>query len=262
MPKNYSFPRKTSSLIGLLCIVLSFLPTASRAQAVPDLDPAALIAGGQYAAVLRGFMDRHEVDGKDGPRTRSVMRKMGNKDLNSIENLTEFSRRAHLWHPGLRIEISSDLVTRKIETFVAGHLRDPNSLMLRDLHVRGEAICGYLNAKNSFGGYVGFTPFAIKTWAFSGVWRKSLLAALHEKWMRDDGYSEDEANSRARDELEASVQAMREEFSRETNQRLLFLGEVAGSSSASALEIGEAVYECYLRGYDGGLPDPVLDLSL
>lgn len=46
---------------------------------------------------------------------------------------------------------------------VRGMLKDPSSAMFRNLKVQpylnGHVLCGEYNAKNSYGGYVGFKPF-------------------------------------------------------------------------------------------------------
>ena len=38
-------------------------------------------------------------------------------------------------------------------------LNDPESAQFRNLELAGDAVCGEVNAKNGFGGYVGFQPF-------------------------------------------------------------------------------------------------------
>jgi hypothetical protein len=56
----------------------------------------------------------------------------------------------------------------KAKTAILRRLKDPESARFRDIHVRVEkaaagnlvtVVCGQVNAKNSFGGYVGFRPF-------------------------------------------------------------------------------------------------------
>ena len=46
---------------------------------------------------------------------------------------------------------------------VANQMKDPNSAEFRNWHAfqsdKGLLVCGEVNAKNSFGGYVGFTHF-------------------------------------------------------------------------------------------------------
>ena len=51
----------------------------------------------------------------------------------------------------------------KAKNLVRSALSDPDSAQFRDLGVDAEtgSICGRVNAKNKFGGYVGFKPFAL-----------------------------------------------------------------------------------------------------
>lgn len=51
---------------------------------------------------------------------------------------------------------------RAAETKVAALLRDPVSAQFRGVEVRKSgAVCGEVNAKNGFGGYVGFKEFVV-----------------------------------------------------------------------------------------------------
>lgn len=49
------------------------------------------------------------------------------------------------------------------KTLVASSLKDPESAKFRNVAIRpygyGRVVCGEVNAKNSYGGYVGFTRF-------------------------------------------------------------------------------------------------------
>jgi hypothetical protein len=53
----------------------------------------------------------------------------------------------------------------QIDRSAGEKVRDPTSILYRDLSLgklldgRYQNVCGYLNAKNAFGAYVGFTPF-------------------------------------------------------------------------------------------------------
>ena len=53
-------------------------------------------------------------------------------------------------------------------------LKDPGSAQFKDLQWSidhehyGVSLCGWVNAKNSFGGYVGFHPFAVTTKPLKG----------------------------------------------------------------------------------------------
>lgn len=50
---------------------------------------------------------------------------------------------------------------RQMQAQVSKHLKDPASAEFRNLSRNGPAICGELNAKNGFGGYVGFAAFIL-----------------------------------------------------------------------------------------------------
>lgn len=55
----------------------------------------------------------------------------------------------------------------KAQAAVANLLKDPGSAQFRNVRVKdyldGKIICGEVNGKNSYGGYVGFSPFAAST---------------------------------------------------------------------------------------------------
>src|SRR5690348_13960356 len=49
---------------------------------------------------------------------------------------------------------------------VASSMKDPGSVQFRNLRRKNDQyniVCGEVNAKNSYGGYVGFVPFEIYT---------------------------------------------------------------------------------------------------
>lgn len=54
-------------------------------------------------------------------------------------------------------------VKEKVLEAVRNRLKDPASAQFRDVRLVefsfGQVVCGEVNAKNAFGGYVGFTPF-------------------------------------------------------------------------------------------------------
>ncbi len=47
------------------------------------------------------------------------------------------------------------------KTLAAQDLKDPSSAQFREVHKTGGAICGEVNAKNSYGAYVGFKHFIV-----------------------------------------------------------------------------------------------------
>lgn len=69
----------------------------------------------------------------------------------------------------VRIEIEESQV-EEAEAAVRDALKDPESAMFRDLHGISVAedgpvmaVCGEVNAKNSYGGYIGYNRFAYTT---------------------------------------------------------------------------------------------------
>jgi hypothetical protein len=54
--------------------------------------------------------------------------------------------------------------TQALTAEVRSRLKDPDSAMFRDVRAvrKGDSparVCGYVNSRNAFGGYVGFVPF-------------------------------------------------------------------------------------------------------
>jgi hypothetical protein len=89
-------------------------------------------------------------------------------------------------------------VAKQGRAAVALQLKDPESARFRDAFVNGSSYCGQVNAKNSYGGYVGFKRFAAAGGyayiesegddggIFDGIWReacwpKDKLNAYHKK---------------------------------------------------------------------------------
>lgn len=51
------------------------------------------------------------------------------------------------------------------------HLRDPQSAQFRNVRQYADGtVCGELNAKNGFGGYVGFRSFVVRPGTLAGAW--------------------------------------------------------------------------------------------
>jgi len=44
---------------------------------------------------------------------------------------------------------------------IAHQLKDPGSAQFRDLIARDGTTCGWVNSKNSYGAYAGFSPFLV-----------------------------------------------------------------------------------------------------
>jgi hypothetical protein len=70
--------------------------------------------------------------------------------------------------PSVPVELTGSQIER-VETAVRGALKDPDSARFGVLRGAGEpkgkglVVCGLVNAKNSFGGYVGSRPFYVIT---------------------------------------------------------------------------------------------------
>jgi len=46
-----------------------------------------------------------------------------------------------------------------VKSFVANRLKDPDAAKFRGVKVKWDTVCGEVNAKNSYGGYVGYRRF-------------------------------------------------------------------------------------------------------
>lgn len=47
---------------------------------------------------------------------------------------------------------------------IKANLKDPDSAQFKDIkHMGDDGFCGYVNAKNAFGGYTGYTMFVISS---------------------------------------------------------------------------------------------------
>jgi hypothetical protein len=78
-------------------------------------------------------------------------------------------------YPVQRVELTPEL-TAAIQNGVRRGLKDPNSAMFGTI-IAGQRVwqgqneivaCGYVNSKNSFGGYVGMQPFTGKLFPSTG----------------------------------------------------------------------------------------------
>lgn len=75
--------------------------------------------------------------------------------------------------PGSPYKLSSEQIA-KIKSAVSEGLKDPDSAKFPDQFVATKegnniTVCGYVNAKNSYGGYVGKKPFHVLGFASSGL---------------------------------------------------------------------------------------------
>jgi hypothetical protein len=65
--------------------------------------------------------------------------------------------------PPVAAPAAIDPLLSKARTAVAHSLKDPPSARFDGVVKKAEAVCGFVNAKNSYGGYVGRTRFAYVT---------------------------------------------------------------------------------------------------
>jgi hypothetical protein len=69
-----------------------------------------------------------------------------------------------VWVAGLLVSLAgcSNAFERRVEDVVRGQLKDPDSAKFSEVEYfeSRQIACGKVNAKNSFGGYVGAIPFA------------------------------------------------------------------------------------------------------
>jgi hypothetical protein len=64
--------------------------------------------------------------------------------------------------PIVRSEIEQQELLARAQKLLAESLKDPEAARFQDVVIRADAVCGYMNGKNSYGGYIGYTPFAYK----------------------------------------------------------------------------------------------------
>ncbi len=115
----------------------------------------------QFALKGHGF-DPGKPDGRIGPATRSALNGFAEKYGTSADadSVFEFMLREAA---KARVEITDEEKLKNIEESVAEQLRDPSSVMIRNVYRTtagsDSIICGEVNGKNAYGGYAGFTPF-------------------------------------------------------------------------------------------------------
>lgn len=97
----------------------------------------------------------------------------GGNYVNSITNLRNISMsRVENHAQTVKLFLENGTQEKAIEAAkqtVANSLKDPSSAQFRDVHLvsylDGNVICGEVNGKNSYGGYVGFSSFVASTTA-------------------------------------------------------------------------------------------------
>lgn len=90
---------------------------------------------------------------------------INNVRTNSMDTVASHARLMRLF---LANGTEEQAITRA-QAVVAATLKDPGSAQFRNMrlvdYLDGRVVCGEVNGKNSYGGYVGFTPFVASTYA-------------------------------------------------------------------------------------------------
>jgi len=85
-----------------------------------------------------------------------------------------------------RAEIDRDVRVSDAELLVAGMMRDPGSTRFSDVSLRhGVWVCGYVNSRNGFGGYVGFREFVFDTTDHVLMMNGVNDRAMHIAWKQE-----------------------------------------------------------------------------
>lgn len=147
-------------MLSLATFAFSVISTVANAN--PDFD---LIYMMQYKLNKHGF-SIGEPDGKLGPATKKGLAAFA--DAYGIsENVEDVIKHMLNLSSTARMPVTDEKMLSIIETGVADVLRDPSSVMIRNVYkVRDadfEIVCGEVNGRNAYGGYAGYT-------AFSGVY--------------------------------------------------------------------------------------------
>lgn len=88
-----------------------------------------------------------------------------------LDDLRDFSYTQVLnFSKSVQAELATSMpeaVLEKSKNSIANTLKDPESAKFRNVrlvkYLEGSVICGEVNGKNSYGGYVGFKPFVAST---------------------------------------------------------------------------------------------------
>ncbi len=117
----------------------------------------------QYRLADHGF-DAGKPDGRVGPKTRQAITAftehhgIGSSAGSAFDFMVKRS-------VGARISITRSETLEMVKAGVAERLRDPSSVMIRNVYRVTDAdgttniVCGEVNGKNGYGGYTGYTTF-------------------------------------------------------------------------------------------------------
>jgi hypothetical protein len=119
--------------------------------------------------------------GKRGVRSASSpsvphSSRAGRRDEMGIRSAATLLWHHYKWHISLGIlvilslpflsnllltESDEEKAIKLAENLVLQHVRDPTSVLFKDVRIKGGAVRGYFNAKNGFGAYAGFQCFKV-----------------------------------------------------------------------------------------------------
>jgi hypothetical protein len=122
-----------------------------------------------------------------------------------MKRLHVFSCAALVCAVGIGVSVHAADAAKAGKTAVLNSLKDPDSARFRNTSVNGATYCGEVNAKNSYGGYVGFKRFvaigsaalvepaedlqAFETFWRESCWPKGKLDAYRKKQQEIDALS-------------------------------------------------------------------------
>jgi hypothetical protein len=158
--------------VTLSLATIAFSVISNVANANPDFD---LIYMMQYKLNKHGF-SVGEPDGKLGPATKKGLAAFAD-EYGTSENAEDVIQRMLKLSSAARIPVTDEKMLSIIQSGVADLLRDPSSVMLRNVYTVRDAdfeiVCGEVNGRNAYGGYAGYTAFSgvylMNTFIFSGM---------------------------------------------------------------------------------------------
>ena len=147
---------KMKVILFLATFAFSLISTVANAN--PDLS---LVFMMQYKLNKHGF-PIGESDGKLGPATKKGLAAFA-AEYGISENAEAVIKHMLNLSIAARMPIIDEKMLSIIEIGVANELRDPSSIMLRDIYIVSDAgfeiVCGEVNGRNAYGGYAGYTTF-------------------------------------------------------------------------------------------------------
>jgi len=113
--------------------------------------------------MLQGVLNDHgfsvgRPDGKIGPATRKGLEEFA-KAYGTSSDPQEVMQFIMAQSYAARKNIDNEVYLEKVKAEVARNLRDPSSVMIRDVFKIENYVCGQVNGKNAYGAYAGYTWF-------------------------------------------------------------------------------------------------------